>query len=487
MNYTVTNVKILLLFPPNTHRGETASHLVSNIESVYPLGIGYIAAVLEKEGHDVHFLDCQFPWNNDEKILKTIQDKGIEVVGVGSSTPNSYQAYDLIRLVKKNFPDIHTIFGGPHVVAVGPIIFKECPEVDYIVYGEGELIIKELVKALEDGESVEEILGIAYKKGDEVKVNPRRPYIEDLDSLPYPAYHLAEMDKYKPVGGMFRKLPFANMITTRGCPYNCIFCCKINWGRICRMRSVDNILGEIDLLVDKYKVKEIAFFDDTFTLKRDRVVEFCNKLMEKHPNLIWKCSSRVNHVDLDLLKLMRKAGCYSIGYGIESGDNQILKNIRKGITVELSRQAIAWTKQVGMETRGYYMLNNLGDTRETIEKTIQFSRELDTDFLDFEIVHPYPGSELWDVLPKMPEIKIINKEKWTDWNTQAGHYIMFLQNDLTEEYLKDAYRRANTGYYLRPMKMLKMAKIALSNKNMFLASLRAFRNLINVKAKGMED
>jgi len=474
-------MNILLLFAPNTDIRSRYSILPNLRGAVYPLGVGYIARVLELGGHNVTFIDCQFPYNTTEVINRTIKDKKIDIVGISSSTPNSYKAYWLVKNVKKNFPALPIIFGGPHVAAIKSKIYQECPEVDFLVFGEGEETTKELVKTIQNKESLSKVRGIAYKINGKIKVNKQRPLIKDLDTIPYPAYHLSNLQEYKPKIGTFRVLPFANIITSRGCPYKCIFCGRIAWRHICRTRSVGNILGEIDILVRRYGVKEIAFFDDTFTLNRERIVKLCNGLIRKYPGLIWRCYSRVNHVDLELLKLMKRAGCYSIGYGIESGDDEILRIMRKGITTDLCRKAVKWAKQAGIEVRTYYMLNNLGDTRETIEKTINFSKELDSELADFGIAHPLPGSELREILPTLPRVKI-NKKLWDDWSALEGDYVSFTQNDLDEDFIKRAYFWANWGHYFRPNRIIKNIRIALSNKYLFLGGFAVLWNFLKFRA-----
>jgi radical SAM superfamily enzyme YgiQ (UPF0313 family) len=415
------------------------------------------------------------------KALERELENNYDVVGVSITTMTSSSGYDIVRIVKKMSPKTIVVIGGSHTMALGKEIFDECKEIDFIVFGEGEITIKELMKTIEEKGDLHKVKGIGFKEKGKIVITETREMIENLDEIPLPAYHLFDVKRYVPIAGMFKKLPFANMVSSRGCPYDCLFCNKQVWGYKLRMRSPKSIIEEIKYLVKTYDIRELAFFDDTFTIDRDRTIEICRLIKEQAPGLIWKCSTRVNVVDLELLKIMKDSGCYSIGYGIESGNQDILNRVNKQITLEQSRSAIKWTKQVGIETRCYFMLNLPGDTIETTEQTLKFSKELDPDFVGFEITHPYPNTKLWKEIENNPTKYKIVKEKWRDWSAQTGNEIIFTQDGLPVEYIKKAYVRAIRGFYLRPTKILKLLKNALTDYNLFKAYLMAFRNVIRAK------
>jgi anaerobic magnesium-protoporphyrin IX monomethyl ester cyclase len=472
-------MKVLLILPPKIEQGEKSKHLFSNLGSVLPLGLAYIGAVLEKAGHSVKVLDYQLPEVTNEALIGELKS-GYDAVGISITTLTSYSGYNIAKMIKENSPKTVVIAGGPHTIALGEAVIDECKDVDYFVYGEGEMTIVELLAAIGSGIDPKSVNGIGFMSKEGKVVTKPREMIEKLDDLPLPAYHLFDVQSYRPVAGMFKRLPFANIMTSRGCPFNCAFCNKLVWGYKMRMRSPKNIIEEVKLLREKYGVREIAFFDDTFTMDKNRVIELCNLLRESAPGLIWKCSTRVDSISPELLKQMKAAGCYSIGFGLESGNQDMLNRINKGITLEQSRSAIKMAKKAGLETRAYFMLNLPGDTKETTEQTIKFSRELDPDFVDFEITHPYPNTNLWKSIENDPTFTI-NKAKWTDWSAHAGNEIVFTQGSLPEDYIKDAYVRANRGFYMRPIKFLKLMKFALSDVHLFRSYLRAFRNVIKIK------
>lgn len=473
-------MKVLLVLPPRIEEGEKSTNLFSRLGSVLPLGLAYIAAVLEKESHQVKVLDFQLQYVTYKALEKELENN-YDIVGISITTLTSSSGYNVAKFVKDKSPKTLVVVGGPHTMALGKEIFNECKEVDFIVFGEGEITIKELFKTLEEKSELQNVKGIGFKEEGKVIVTEPREMIEDLDEIPFPAYNLFDVKHYAPMAGMFKKLPFANIMSARGCPYDCLFCNKQVWGYKLRMRTPENIIEEIEHLVKTYGIREVAFFDDTFTADRERAIEICKLIKERTPELIWKCSTRVNVVDPELLKIMKDTGCYSIGYGIESGNQDILNKINKKITLEQSRDAIKWTKQVGIETRCYFMLNHPGDTIETTEQTIKFSKELDPDFVDFEITHPHPNTKLWKEIENNPTKYKIVKEKWYDWSAQAGNDIIFTQDGLPIEYLRKAYVRAIKGFYFRPTKILKLLKNSITDFNLFKAYLMAFRNVMRAK------
>ncbi|NVM22723.1 MAG: cobalamin B12-binding domain-containing protein, partial [Desulfobacterales bacterium] len=288
-------MKVLLIHPPNEVMDRT-SHVFSGLGNVLPLWAGYLGVVLEEAGHEVTFLDLQL--NQQKTVLQECN-----VVGISVTTPTAYSGYKIAKLFKEN-SDAKVVLGGPHVTALGAKVFEECPYVDTLVVGEGEQSILEAIQP-----SSRRIVS--------------SPFIEDLDSLPIPAYHLFDFARYRPMTGMFKRLPFANILSSRGCPYTCIFCARI-WGKKLRMRSVPHIIAEIKFLTENYGIREVAFFDDTFTISRRRTLEFCKQFKANFPRLVWKCSTRVDRVDERLLSAMYDSGCYSVGVGLESGNQRLL-------------------------------------------------------------------------------------------------------------------------------------------------------------------
>lgn len=326
---------------------------------------------------------------------------------------------------------------------------EEFQDFDIVVKGEGEYAMLDLVQ----NKPLRDIKGITFRENATIIDNPNRLPIKDLDSLPYPARDLLPMDKYFSAG--CKKTPNDYILTSRGCPYGCIFCADyIVHGKKFRYRSPENIIKEIEVLVNKYKIKEFDIIDDDFTLLPDRVNDFCELFIKKKLNkkLIWRCSNgvRIDKLSLSLLKKMKEGGCYMLSLGIESGNERILKNIKKGITLDQARRAVKWCKQVGIETRGLFMLGNLGEDGNTMNDTIEFAKELDFNTVTFHITIPFPMTEYWKIIKQ--EGKLYAKN-WVDYI--AYEKAVFEHGNLTPELLLKMQRKAYHAYYLRPKVILK--------------------------------
>ena len=469
-------MRVLFVLP---NEAEESGHYMANLGTSMPLGLGYLAAVLERAGHHVEVLDFQIRGVTLRHFEERLRGGRFDLCGISTTTPFYPVAYRVASAVKDFSPGTSVVLGGPHTVAIGRAVLEECPAADYAVYGEGEVTILELVEAIGKRGKLEAVKGIGFRRGPDIVLTKRREFIKDIDSIPFPAYHLFKLREYRPMVAWYRRLPWANMISSRGCPYQCIYCNKNVWGRTCRIRSAANVLEEILLLKNTYGVREVSFSDDTFTVSRERTVELCRKLMEEGNPVIWKCSTRVDHVDADLLMLLKRAGCYSIGFGVESGSQAILDYIRKSVTKEQIRRAFRDARKAGLETRAYFMLNLPHDDTATTEETIRFSRELDPDYIDFEIAHPYPGTEFHRLIETDPRYTIV-RERWDDPRAQVGNYIVYLQPGLPEEAIRRYMKKAFVGYYLRPKQMLRQAK-SLFTPGRALATLRAAWNVLRVR------
>jgi radical SAM superfamily enzyme YgiQ (UPF0313 family) len=269
--------------------------------------------------------------------------------------------------------------------------------------------------------------------------------VEDLDSLPFPAYHLFPMEHYRPALGLYRRLPAVGMITSRGCPYECTFCAtQGQWGRRTRLRSAENIVEEIRMLQTDFGIREVFFYDDTFTVSKERVQNICEQLLKGGIDLSWTCMSRVNTIDMELLRLMKRAGCHHILYGIESGDNTILDNIKKRIDLEQAYSAVAMTQKAGIAARASFMFGNQGETEETMQRTLDYAIKLDPDFAFFNVATPYPGTAMYDWALENGYLKT---HEWDLYD--ASHSVVELPTvtaEAVERFQKHAMRR----FYLRP-------------------------------------
>ena len=366
-----------------------------------PLGVAYIAAVLENEGHIVEIIDMNVKKMNDDDLRDNLKED-VDVVGITGMITEYQKVLRMIDIAKDGFLDRKVILGGPLATTLPQQLLKQS-KADFIVIGEGENTTPTLVQAIEHGSDIAEIKGIAYKKGKQIIINEPARQIDNLDTIPFPARHLLDMDKYiknhlKFYGFEIKgnnKIRSTNLISSRGCPYNCTFCFKGMWGYKWRGRSAENIIAEMELLNEKYNVNGFFFSDDCFVIDKKRVFEFASLLKKSSLDVVWCCNGRINLMQKDMLKVMHDAGCVCIEHGIESGNQSILDSMKKNITIDQTRKVVKCTKEIGINVAGYFMIGMLGETKETIRDTINFAKELDLDFYGFSIATPLPGTELY--------------------------------------------------------------------------------------------
>jgi len=435
-------MKILLVNPPYE-------------ESIYtepPLGLAYIAAMLEND-FEVRIFDCVAMGWDLERYGEELKKFSPDIVGITAMTPTLSSAAELAKTTKRILPNAKIVLGGPHITLLSEETMKEIPELDFGIMGEGEYVMRELAIALKNGKPLD-FKGIVYRKDGKIVSNGRSELIQNLDALPFPARHLLPMDKYTKVVGEPKK--FVTMMTARGCPYNCIFCAKAIFGRIYRERSVKNVIEEIVQLKKEYGIKEIVFYDDSFTLNRDRIMKLCDEMIKLDYRIKWKCETRVNLVDEELLKKMKKAGCYVIAYGIESGVQKNLDFLAKGVKLEDIRKAVEMTKKAGIEVEAYFIIGIPGETKEDAERTIKFAKELDVDYVQFSILTPLPDTDLYKYAVKKGLMQDVNWSKFSYFGDKATMTLK-LENFAPEE-LQKLKNKAMHDFYFRPGYILKRMK-----------------------------
>ncbi len=382
-------------FDPEESVGESSSvRFVLNITP--PLGLAYLGAVLERAGHRVKIIDytARYPYPPLPDILKEFHP---DLIGLTATTPSFESASRMAKELRARAPSARILLGGAHVTCAAEAAMG-CGFFDVGVLGEGEDTIVELAEHLSEGSftGLEEVRGIIYPHGKEFRRTPSRPFIQDLDSLPYPAYHLLpSLDHYHPTPASYRKLPVGIMMTSRGCPFQCTFCDRSIFGNITRFHGTERVLAEVEWMLNDLGAQEIRFFDDTFTLKRDRAAAICAGLRERGLKFPWTCLTAVKAVTPELLKEMKAAGCWQVLYGLESGDDRMLKLLGKGNSVEANRNAVRWAKEAGLEIRGDFIVGTPGETMESLEKTLQFTLESGLDYAHFNKFTPFPGTELY--------------------------------------------------------------------------------------------
>lgn len=409
------------------------------------LGLAYLAASLELDGHKVKVLDIYGSQKSIEEMLLELKQFKPDLCGFTVVTPSVHSVSDLSSHIKENF-DIPIVVGGPHPSAIPDRTLNDFPNLDIAVFGEGEQTVRELVNTLEGTGDLSLVKGISYRnKGNIVKNDPR-PLIGDLDSIPFPAWHLLDMDKYHELSkkNMAINGNIFSIITSRGCPSRCTFCdTHTIWTRKCRERSPDNVVDEIETLYKKYDVKYLFFWDDTFVINKERAIEVCDQIIDRDIRIKWECHGRVNFVDEKVLTKMKEAGCHSMGYGIESGSQETLNYIKKGITLEQAKRAIEITKKVGLETNAFWMIGFPNEKEEDIRKTIELNKSLPLDVHDtFSLLTPFPGTDLYKDMKKEG---LILHEDWSSYfNRRADDIKPFIKTRyLSGEELFRLQRRAN--------------------------------------------
>jgi anaerobic magnesium-protoporphyrin IX monomethyl ester cyclase len=400
----------ILLIQPNCAEGADKEY--QSLQ--FPLNLGYIASSLIQAGNNVKMIDLNV--SPKSELSRVIKEFRPQIIGITAMTSTIINAKEIIMELKAIDSKIITVLGGVHASALPIETMKYIKDLDFLVYGEGEKTIVDLIKAIELKKSFSLIRGIVYKSNNKIIKNPQRSLIENLDTIPYPARDLLPMHLYSKQHvsrGFSRKdMNIIEIMTSRGCPNSCIFCAgHINYGFRVRFRSFENIIGEISECIKKYSITHISIEDDTFTLNRELVIKLCHFL--KRNNLTWNCNARVNTVDYELLKLMSFSGCKKITFGIESGNSEILKKIKKGITINQAITAVKSAKKAGIRyvECDFILGSHVDETIDTITDSVKLIYKLMPDFLVVSILCPYPGTEIYDIM-----IKNNLMDKSPDWS-----------------------------------------------------------------------
>lgn len=388
-------MKVLLIYPPSFHMIRTnVPDVVDEETGKYPpLGVMYVAAgVRQFTNWDVEILDSQLDELSYQTIEAQIRMRKPDVVGIETLTFSLIDAYKTAALVKKIDPAIRVVMGGPHVYLY-PDETVTLDAVDFLCLGEAEYSFPKLLTTLEEDGPLEDVPGLVYKHEGQILKNPVPPLIHDLDTLPFPARDLVPYTKYYSV--LAKGSYLTTMMTSRGCPARCIFCDRPHLGKTFRFRSAMNVVDEMEACVNQFGIREFFLYDDTFSINKERVLTVCSEILRRKLDILWDIRARVNTVDAEVLTALRRAGCARIHYGIEAGTPEILKVLKKGITLEQVQEAFRVTKKAGIESLGYFMIGNPTETREHILETIRLSKSLGADYIHVAVTTPFPGTELY--------------------------------------------------------------------------------------------
>jgi len=459
-------MRCLLVLPPwslcDTH-SEAMRHTVAGVWP--PLGPLYVASVLRQAGHTVQFLDgTLLPL---EPMLARIKDFRPDFVGISSVILIWKKAVELVRRIKEMLPETFVAAGAHGPTFLREESFEDCPELDCVVIGEGEYTAREIVSRLESGPIKEPIDGAIIKSNGNLLVGRPRELIGNLDEVPFPALDLVDdITRYMPPVGHYTRLPIAQMLSSRGCPNNCLYCYKIV-GNTLRERSPKNIVDEIEWYTQRFGVREIKFWDDVFTHTKERVLKFCDELLSRDLDVSWYCGSRVDAVDEEMLAAMKRAGCTGILYGCESGSQRILDLLRKNVTLEQIRRAIKLTHRHGIRTFCTFIIGSPTETFEEALQTARFAAELNPTYADFFTCAPFPGTDLWEMVKDSDELS-------KDYSTWGMHQMPFVPNTMTREQMIAARTAAFRRLYLSPRHILRLLR-TFRTKEEWEAFLRGLR------------
>ena len=444
-------MKILFLVPPETISLESSvPKALEGGKGYYPkLGLLYVAAYYEREtGNQPVFIDCPPENVSQEELSRRVKEVQPDMVAMSIMTFNLLDALHTARILKRDHPNLKVCLGGPHV-NLYPKETLHQPEIDYVVFGEGEKIFFHLIQALESGDSLKSIKGLGWKEKGEEHINSAETELLNLNELPFPARHLVDISSYKHIIGEGRQ--FFTIQATRGCPAACSFC-DIRKTKF-RVRSPESVVDEIEELVEM-GVDDLFFVDDTITIDKKNVLEICDLIVKRNIKIHFKISARVDTINKEVIAALKKAGCYRIHYGIESASPKHLKYLQKGQTPEKVERACKMTRDAGLGFFAYMMIGIPHETKEEMFETVDFAKKLKPDYAQFSICTPYPKVELYY---QMIQEGIVPEDYWQEFaeNPSADFKIKFWNKDFSEEELRDLQDECHARFYRSPTYLMK--------------------------------
>ena len=437
-------MKIVLVHPAGSNWVPGKRDITPIANRMAPLGLLSMAAWLEQHGHEVAVYDC-LGWDRlrpHDAIIADILTARPDLVGFSATTSGFLDGYDLAAAIKKQRPEILTVFGGVHISALGASLLENNPAIDYLCMGEGEATLAELA----DGIPPDDIHGLIWRDQDKIITNPVRSLLPDLDQLPFPAYeklrgfprryHLPLFSYVRPHG--------ATMVTSRGCPYQCSYCDRSVFKQGYRYNSADYIYAHLRYLRDRFGVRHVNIYDDLFTAHRKRIAALCNQLAEKPLGMQFNCAVRVGHTDDDLLAMLKTAGCLMVSVGIESGDSELMDRHKPGVHLEEVRDTVSRIQASGLRAKGLFMMGLPGETEASIRRTSDFVMSLDLDDMNMSKFTPFHGAPVWQNLRDFGSLE----ENWRQMNCLN---FVFVPNGISSrEALDEHYNQHVKRFYSSP-------------------------------------
>jgi radical SAM superfamily enzyme YgiQ (UPF0313 family) len=444
------------------------------------LGLLHLAAMLREHGHGVRLVESDVEALDVRAVVERVVAQRPRILGVTLFTVGVWSGAAIARGVKEALPGVTVVVGGPHVSSMGRETLERFPEFDLAIAGEGEWALVELLDALEGGGDLGGIPGLLWRDGGKVQENVQRPVPKSLDDLPMPAWDLLPgfPGAYLPAIYDYPNGPVATIAASRGCPFHCRFCDTSTFGARVRAYSPARVVEMIDHLHARWGVRHIGFVDDLFLASRLRVTEFCERLIASGLPITWTCAARVDTVKPDLLALMKRAGCWEISFGLETGSDALLAAMDKSARVERSEQAVRWTHAAGIRTKGLFMLGYPGENEESLRATRAFVRRIPMDIMNLTKFTPYPGSPIYVDLHG-------TRIRPEDWRRMNGMNFVYAPEGLSVEMLDRAYQRLLLGFYFRPRVIHHYVKLTLRHPTHLARLLRFLAGYLRAKAASL--
>ncbi len=432
-------MKVLLVNPPIAPRERGNAVVARLFYNSMPLGLGYLAAVAERDGHEAMIIDAAVEHITMSELLRRTAYFAPDLIGITGLTTSWLMSVATAKAFKQRWPRVPVLIGGPHLASWRDDAFGDAP-FDVGVLGEGEIPFSRILA----GESWREIPGLLLRENGRVVQTGAPQSVADLDELPYPARHLMRKDLYRPIPADYRELPKIPLITTRGCPFGCIFCDKNVFGRQMRAHSVERVLDEVEHCIQVHGARGVAFLDSTFATLQERAKEIARGMIERGIETEWTCTLRADSVDEEMFALFKRAGCWRARLGIESGDPEILRRIDKDVQLDQIRHAAKWADRQGVQIKAFFMIGHFGETDTSVRRSIDFAMSLPLMEVTVQINTPMRGTPQY--------------EQWSSWGALSGDDItdfsfwepVFVPNGWTKELLVAAQRRFYRRFLLRP-------------------------------------
>lgn len=435
-------MKALLVHPHGSNWMGSGKDITTIFNLMPPIGLLSIAAFLETKGMEVEILDCYGAPATVERHVADILSRNPDVVGFSCTTSSFLEGYAIAERIKELNPDVRLVFGGAHACSVGPSLLDAFPAVDYLIIGEGELTFAELLSAGFRG--VESIPGIGFRKDGKGTLSAVRENVPDLDSLPFPAWRLLPgfPRRYNLPLFSYPRAPNTSVISSRGCPYQCSYCDRSVFSRGFRFNSPDYIVEHLRYLHRDFGIRHVFFYDDLFTFDRKRVERFCLLMEERRVPVTYNCIARLEHVDRELVALLKRSGCWQVNFGIESGDPEIVARHRKLYDLEQVREKLSMVRESGMRVKGLFMVGFPGETEESIRRTIDFAVSLPLDEINVTKFTPFPGAPAFATIREHGEFR-------EDWPSMNCMNFVFVPHGMTRERLEELYNEFIRRFYHR--------------------------------------